>query len=508
MRKSITILSIFLILCTTARATGCGWRFFQEEKINLALCQNHGRGKVIALLMEARTKALNEYIKEKIARGELENKKFEIRIYDPILSVPYLELTQGKNGYFVILAGTSFPSLQQLKAIVDYFAKPDWTPFFAAFEFRVKEGETNEDTNNRRDAVGRRIDNVLNSNADKPLKHEPFAIWGRDGIAVELADDRLRYSINGTVFPLPVAFPLPVKIQDRYLFFQNDSIVVVQDMEIIQTFDIAKAPIDENIRVTAYPKWVNITFSWSGRTDWAYSYSFDKNRLFVNPRWKYGNLTTVDFRNFSYNDFLWRMDNHGGVMIVGYSGTDTEITIPNTINGIPVNGINQSAFRGKNLTCVKIPSSVRVIHSSAFAENQLTDIIIPSSVVFVGSSAFRDNLLINVTIPKGVTHIEHGTFSGNHLTDITILNSVVFIDMSAFENNRLQNVTIPESVREIGSWVFRNNPIISVTIGANVVLSSRILGRDCDFVKAYNEGGKQAGIYTRPNTRSTIWTRK
>ena len=53
-------------------------------------------------------KVLNDYIKDKIAKGELKDKKFEIQIYDRVLTYPHLELTQGKNGYFVYFSQSVF----------------------------------------------------------------------------------------------------------------------------------------------------------------------------------------------------------------------------------------------------------------------------------------------------------------------------------------------------------------------------------------------------------------
>jgi hypothetical protein len=237
-------------------------------------------------LFQARTKAINEYIKDKIAKGELQDKKFEIKILDPVLSSTHLELTQGKNSYFVIHTGMEYPTLQQLMAFVDYFAKPEWKSFSEGFH--INNEETDEEWEKRTGAVMRRINSIRNSNKDMPAVHQIFAIWENDGVSVEYAGDSLRFSIGGTVFPLQVLFPLPVKIQDRYLLFQNDSIVVLQDTKIIQTFNIEKAPLDEDIRVVTHQKWVNIIFD-GDKDDWVYSYSYDKNTLHVNPRWKYFN---------------------------------------------------------------------------------------------------------------------------------------------------------------------------------------------------------------------------
>jgi hypothetical protein len=182
MKKLSTILILLLLIfCTTAKATECSDRIFREEKINLYLCQNHSDySEERSLLYKARTKVLNDYIKNKIAEGKLKDKKFEIQIYDRLLTSPQLILTQGKNGYFVTLTG--FPSLQQLLTIVDYFSKPDWKPFLA-YDY---EKESMDD-------IQRRIDRFHRQNAkSEDFSYSPFTILEKSGVSWEYSGDSLK----------------------------------------------------------------------------------------------------------------------------------------------------------------------------------------------------------------------------------------------------------------------------------------------------------------------------
>src|SRR6185436_9178727 len=72
----------------------------------------------------------------------------------------------------------------------------------------------------------------------------------------------------------------------------------------------------------------------------------------------------------------------GGISITGYSGPGGDLTIPSTINGLPVNGIFSSAFLGKSsLTSVTIPDSVISIGDRAFSYcTSLTNVAIGNSV--------------------------------------------------------------------------------------------------------------------------------
>jgi hypothetical protein len=281
MKKVIIILAAFLFGAIQAKATHCCDRIYQEEKINLFLCQNCSSfSETRALLFKARTKVLNDYIKDKIAKGELENKKFEIIISDELLSSLYLELTQGRNGYFVILSGSPFPSLQELKAFVDYFAKPDWKPFIAGFSYQ-KENETQEEFEKRNNTNEQRISDFYKQNiSTDSIHYQPFSIWEKDGVALHYSGDRLKYVINNTTLLFQTNATLPVKINDRYLFFHHDSIFVFQDMQTINTLTVEEPYCydSSDFDVYVFPKWVNI--SWGGIDNLIYSYSYDKNKFY------------------------------------------------------------------------------------------------------------------------------------------------------------------------------------------------------------------------------------
>ncbi|MEM6720237.1 MAG: hypothetical protein AAF611_13005 [Bacteroidota bacterium] len=125
------VVALFLMLYAPLIAvTACAERFIIEEHINLYLCQNYSNyNETTTLLFKARAKVLNEYIATKIKDKQLQDKTFEIQLYDGILSLPHLELTQGAKGYFVSLSG--FPSLEKLRIIIDYFSMPNWHSFSA-----------------------------------------------------------------------------------------------------------------------------------------------------------------------------------------------------------------------------------------------------------------------------------------------------------------------------------------------------------------------------------------
>ena len=123
------------------------------------------------------------------------------------------------------------------------------------------------------------------------------------------------------------------------------------------------------------------------------------------------------------------------IRITGYNGSTPNLSIPSTIAGIDVTGIEDYAFCG----CTNI-----------------TNVKIPNKVVYIGNGAFKGcEDLTNVKIPNSVLYIGYSAFFATNLTSIAIPNSVEYICYDAFSFCRsLTNVTIPNSVRSIGEDAF------------------------------------------------------
>ena len=138
---------------------------------------------------------------------------------------------------------------------------------------------------------------------------------------------------------------------------------------------------------------------------------------------------------------------------------DTDIRIPETIDGYKVTGIGASAFRNcTSLTSIVIPDSVTSIGTWAFAGcNGLTSIVLSNGLTSIGSYAFYYcTSLTSIVIPDSVTSIGRYAFEDcTSLTSIEIPDSVTSIDDSAFYNcTSLTSIALPEGLTSIGSYAF------------------------------------------------------
>ncbi|MBO5411295.1 MAG: sigma-70 family RNA polymerase sigma factor [Clostridia bacterium] len=128
-------------------------------------------------------------------------------------------------------------------------------------------------------------------------------------------------------------------------------------------------------------------------------------------------------------------DISGGV-ITGYSGSETAVSIPASVNGKSVTAVGAGAFAGNSsLKSVTLPSSVTQIGQEAFAEcTFLTSVSLPSSVELIGIGAFYGcSSLASVALPSGTKTIGDEAFAGcTSLKTVTVPSSVTSIGDDAF----------------------------------------------------------------------------
>ena len=159
------------------------------------------------------------------------------------------------------------------------------------------------------------------------------------------------------------------------------------------------------------------------------------------------------------SDFVFTTEN-GVHKLIEYTGSDTDITLPDDYNGESYE-IAEGAFSNcTNITNITIPNNVTSIGESAFHGcTSLKSITIPNSVITIGDYAFNNcSSLANIEIPNSVTTIGNSAFYGcSGLTNVTIGNGVTTIGEAAFADcSNLTSIEIPNNVTTIGVAAFAN----------------------------------------------------
>lgn len=123
--------------------------------------------------------------------------------------------------------------------------------------------------------------------------------------------------------------------------------------------------------------------------------------------------------------------NNEKVGITGYSGAETNISVPKKIMGADVAIIEPGAFAHKQLTRVKLSDGITNIGKQAFMNNGLSEITIPKTVFLIGEEAFAHNSITTITINKDNITLDAKAFAGNPITKIVIGKEAAF-DNTAF----------------------------------------------------------------------------
>ena len=180
-------------------------------------------------------------------------------------------------------------------------------------------------------------------------------------------------------------------------------------------------------------------------------------------------------------DFLYRVEGESDnpeVTIYSYVGSDTDVTVPSEIKGMPVTTLHGTFSSKETVKTVTIPEGVRLIEYNAFFGcTALTTVVLPSSLEEMTENTFYQctNLkkvsldtanskltkigqysfaycekLTGFDIPSSLKELEEGVFFRcSSLKKIIIPDTVEKIDRSAFyECTNVIEIKIPGTVKE------------------------------------------------------------
>lgn len=141
--------------------------------------------------------------------------------------------------------------------------------------------------------------------------------------------------------------------------------------------------------------------------------------------------------------------------IKAYLGNDTNITIPDKINGIEVASINERCFKDSNIESVTLPSSVTSIEQQAFYGcNNLKSINL-SNVKFIGTEAFTNcpSLTDNIDL-SSVDWVAEKGLAGTYFNIVNLPNCTKTGE-NAFDSCKAEEI-IMNKATSIGAQAFYN----------------------------------------------------
>ena len=141
--------------------------------------------------------------------------------------------------------------------------------------------------------------------------------------------------------------------------------------------------------------------------------------------------------------------------IKAYLGNDTNITIPDKINGIEVGSINERCFKNSNIESVTLPSSVTSIEQQAFYGCDNLKSINLSNVKFIGTEAFTNcpSLTDNIDL-SSVDWVAEKGLAGTYFNIVNLPNCTKTGE-NAFDSCKAEEI-IMNKATSIGAQAFYN----------------------------------------------------
>ncbi|MEE3333024.1 MAG: leucine-rich repeat protein [Ruminococcus sp.] len=167
--------------------------------------------------------------------------------------------------------------------------------------------------------------------------------------------------------------------------------------------------------------------------------------------------TALTFDN--YGDYKLVLTEEDTYYLYSYTGEETHLNLPITVNDKPVLGIYGSCFENSAIESVVIPDNYITIGDSAFSNCvNLKSIVIPPIIESIGEFAFYNCTALESVDMSRATEIEaipYGAFSGcKALSEVMIPPNLKKIKEYAFYNTAVESVDFPETVTDLSEGSF------------------------------------------------------
>lgn len=175
---------------------------------------------------------------------------------------------------------------------------------------------------------------------------------------------------------------------------------------------------------------------------------------------------------FTWGDYECIIINKNEVKLVKYYGTDTEVTIPSEINGMPVTSIGEGCFNGK----YSYEAYSAKPHPNAENNNKITKITVPSSVKTICIKAFGSMENLNeLVLNEGLEVIYEWAFDAcPKLCELDLPNSLVTFPFNAVDNTPITELIFGTNVKHINIETSKYSYVKRMVFNADVITIENI----------------------------------
>ena len=180
--------------------------------------------------------------------------------------------------------------------------------------------------------------------------------------------------------------------------------------------------------------------------------------------------------------------------------TQTELNIPEEVNGYPVTELRGCFSNTNSLKKVTIPDSVTKIDESTFSGcYNLSEIKMSANIEYIGDNAFNNcSSLTSIELPEGLTYIGYQAFYYcTSLTSIKMPDTLTHLGDSAFTRcTSLKSAELSDALTSIGTSVFNScSSLESIYIGDSVTYIGQYAFSQCTSLKELRLPANDEGVF-------------
>ncbi len=229
---------------------------------------------------------LNDYVKEKILQGALQDKPVVYDIYFSNLKRErfFIEVYETPVSYRIYihpsLAQPLILNYEELIQVIDYFAHPEFEPFYCG-----RPGEGNEEV--CRDILLRNI-RSLAGHQPAPEK-ETYEVYSIGDLSIRYHNQEFRAftaeeETGVCLDPSGYAISQPIQSGNHIFFMDGHHFYVYEGNQLLHKIKIEhslsdEAPLSNVMCYKRYPDWINFNPYHPEYT--SYSYCYSRNRLYI-----------------------------------------------------------------------------------------------------------------------------------------------------------------------------------------------------------------------------------